>query len=67
MRGDVEGNGGIDPLDAMYMVDYLWRGGPGPSCEEAADVDGSEQVDPLDALYLVNYLWNGGPAPVPCP
>jgi len=67
VRGDVEGNGGIDPLDAMYIVDYLWRGGPGPSCEDAADVDGSGQVDPLDALYLVNYLWNGGPSPVPCP
>jgi len=67
LRGDITHDGSVDPLDAVYFVNYLWRGGPPPPCMEEADVDGSGAVDPLDVIYLVNHFWNGGTPPVPCP
>jgi len=66
-RGDIDHDGGVDPTDVVYFVDYFWRGGYQPWCMQEGDVDDSGGVDPLDAIYLVNYMWNGGPAPVPCP
>ncbi|UCC45103.1 MAG: hypothetical protein JSU65_04080, partial [Candidatus Zixiibacteriota bacterium] len=65
-RGDADRSGTLDPLDAIYMIDWLWRGGPGPQCEDEADVDGSGDVNPMDASYIVSYFWGGGPPPVPC-
>lgn len=59
--GDVNGDGEVDPMDAVYFVNWLWRGGPPPVSLEAADVDGSGAVDPLDAIYFVNWMWRGGP------
>lgn len=67
IRGDVDRSGSFDPLDALYLVDYFWRGGPEPPCMGEADVNGSNAVDPMDPVYLVDYFWRGGPAPVPCP
>jgi len=67
LRGDINKDGSVDPLDAIYLVVYLWRGGPPPYCMEEADVDGRlDDVTPLDATWLVSYFWNGGPAPPPC-
>lgn len=65
-RGDLDRSGELDPLDAVYFADWLWRSGPGPQCEEEADVNGSGGVDPVDAVYIVNYFWRSGNPPVPC-
>lgn len=65
-RGDLDRSGALDPLDAIYFIDWLWRGGPGPECDDEADVDGNGDVNPLDASYIVNYFWGGGDLPVPC-
>jgi len=67
VRGDVDDDGSLTPLDATYIVDYFWRSGAAPLCSEEADVNGDDNVNPLDAIYLVNYFWNSGAAPAPCP
>lgn len=61
--GDVNNSGGLDPLDAVYFVNYLWKGGPAPINMNAGDVDASCVVDIVDAVYLINYLYRSGPAP----
>lgn len=74
IRGDIDHNGtGPDIADLVYLVNYMFNGGPVPPCEESglyieADVNGDATgPDIADLVYLVNYMFNGGPAPVPCP
>lgn len=63
VRGDVNGDGTIDISDLVYLVDYMFTGGPAPVSEMAGDVDGSGQLDISDLVYLVDYLFTGGPPP----
>ena len=64
--GDVDSSGGINILDVVYIIDYLYRGGPLPADTLAADVDNSGGMNILDVTYLINYLYKGGPVP-DCP
>lgn len=68
MRGDMDGSLGFNFLDQIYLVDYLFRGGPPPFPDMHfgdADCDGSVRV--LDLTYLIDYFYRGGPLPIsPC-
>ena len=72
---DVRGNIDSDPAevidisDLVYLVDFMFSGGPEPSCFDESDVDGSgvEPVDIADLVYLVDYMFNDGPPPTACP
>ena len=63
LTGDFNHSSGIDPLDAVGFVDWLWRGGPGPVVLAEADNDCDCEVTPLDAMYIIDFLWRYGPAP----
>ena len=69
IRGNVDGIIGdvVDISDLVYLVDYMFNGGPPPPSMEEADLDASGQVDIADLVYLVDYMFNGGPPPLPCP
>ena len=69
LMGNVNGDSGeaINVSDLTYLVDYLFRSGPVPSCLDEADVDGGQSVNVADLTYLVAYLFNGGPPPPFCP
>ena len=64
--GDINGDGdpviGID--DLVYLVDYMFTGGPEPPDMWAANVDGQGELDISDLVYLVDYMFNDGPEPV---
>jgi len=59
--GDADNDNDVDPMDAVFLVNWFWLGGPPPVYPEAVDVDGSGAVNPLDAVYFVDWLWRGGP------
>ncbi|MCB2230942.1 M4 family metallopeptidase [bacterium] len=62
--GDVNNNQeGPDLSDLIYLVNYLFSGGPAPAFMGAADATGEGDVDLSDLIALVNYLFSGGPAP----
>lgn len=69
IRGDVNYDMGLNVTDLTYLVDYLFRGGPAPPCQEEANVDGDpgEQINVADLTYLVDYLFRGGLPPPACP
>jgi len=70
IRGDIDHSGsGPDIADLVYLVAYMFNGGPPPPCMEEADIngDGLAVPDISDLVYLVAYMFQGGPAPVPCP
>ena len=70
VRGDVDGVGNIDITDAVFLLNFLFQGGPTPPCMDAADVDddGGQRPSITDAIFLLNWLFQGGrPPPPPTP
>ncbi|MGB2803941.1 MAG: FG-GAP-like repeat-containing protein [Candidatus Zixiibacteriota bacterium] len=63
IRGDVTGDGAVDVGDVVFLVNYLYRGGPAPDPVAAGDVNCDGVVDVGDVVYLVNYLYRGGSPP----
>ncbi|MEW6413289.1 MAG: C1 family peptidase [Candidatus Zixiibacteriota bacterium] len=67
VSGDANHNGAVDIDDIIYLVDWNFASGPGPSCLDEVEVDGLQPFTIEDLVYLVNYVCNGGPAPAGCP
>jgi len=61
--GDADNSGEIDIDDAVYMINYLFSGGPSPDPTESAEVNCSSTIDIDDVVYLITYLFSGGPEP----
>jgi hypothetical protein len=70
IRGNINGDAlqTIDISDLVYMVDYMFQGGPVPPCLKEVNVNGDifEQIGIDDLVYLVDYMFSGGPAPAVC-
>jgi hypothetical protein len=68
IRADIDYNGGEpDIADLVYLVDYMFAGGPQPPCWQASDVDANDAgPDIADLVYLVDYMFAGGEAPPGC-
>jgi len=61
--GDVNGDGEVDLGDVLYLISYLYKGGPAPQPMAAGDVNCDGTIDLGDVLYLTSYLYRGGPPP----
>lgn len=64
--GDASGDGDVNLVDIVYLVNYVLKGGPEPDPLLAGYVSGDDEINLVDIVYLVNYVLKGGPAPV-CP
>lgn len=62
-HGDADGNGLVGITDAVYMINYVFMGGPAPANSAFADVDCSGRFDLSDVVYLISYLYADGPKP----
>jgi hypothetical protein len=56
----------LNILDVVYLINYLYKMGPGPSPPEAADVNEDTLLNILDVVHLINFLYKNGPVP-DCP
>ncbi len=66
--GDADGSSMITISDAVYLINYIFAGGPAPDPLLAGDVDCNSIVTISDAVYLINYIFAGGAAPcAACP
>lgn len=70
-RGDVDHAGGPSPIDIadlVYLVDFMFSGGPIPPCTDEGDIDGVGEapIDISDLVYLVDFMFVGGAAPPDC-
>jgi len=64
LTGDVNGSNTITSADIIYLVGYVFKGGPQPQpCIAAGDVNCSGTVTSADIIYLVGYVFKGGAAP----
>lgn len=63
VRGDANHDGVINASDVVYLINYLFVGGPLPVPYSAGDEDGDTLINAVDVVYLTNYLFVGGPPP----
>jgi hypothetical protein len=64
-RGDVSCDGKFDVADVIYMINYLFKGGPKPKpMVNQGDVNNDGLTNVADVIYMINYLFKGGPAPL---
>lgn len=67
--GDANASGGdpaVDIDDIVFLINYVFGGGPAPVPLAAGDANcsgGDPAVDIDDIVYLINYVFGGGPAP----
>jgi len=61
--GDVDASGAVDIDDVVYLIAYIFAGGPAPAPLESGDADCSGGVDIDDAVYIIGYIFSGGPPP----
>ena len=61
--GDADVSGEVDIDDVVYLIAYIFSGGPEPAPYESGDVDCSGGVDIDDVVYLIAYIFSGGPPP----
>jgi hypothetical protein len=66
--GDANGDGEVNVGDAVYLISYVFKGGPQPTpyefCSGDANCDCTVNVG--DAVYIISYVFKGGPAPCNC-
>jgi hypothetical protein len=62
-RGDANWDGSLTVSDIVYLISYLFKGGPPPFVLKAGDINFDGQTTVTDVIYLLNYLFKGGPPP----
>lgn len=64
--GDANGDGEVNIADAVFNINYVFKGGPAPVPEIAGDANGDSEVNVGDGVYVINYVFKGG-LPPECP
>ncbi len=64
-RGEVNNDGRFDISDAVYILNWKFRGLPEPTCLDAADTNDDGVEDIIDAMYIINWQYRGGANPEP--
>jgi hypothetical protein len=62
-RGDSNADGATNITDGIYVLNYLFLGGPTPTCKEAANPNDDANINITDGIYILNFLFLGGPPP----
>lgn len=61
--GDTGGDGSVDIDDVVYIMYYVFTGGPAPDPYEIGDLDCSGAIDIDDVVYAIEYVFSNGRAP----
>ncbi len=61
--GDANGSNQVDIADAVYLINYIFAGGPAPTDDADGDFNCNSQTDIVDAVFMVNYIFASGPTP----
>ncbi|MFH1700394.1 MAG: FG-GAP-like repeat-containing protein [Candidatus Zixiibacteriota bacterium] len=63
MCGDANNDQRVNIGDPVYLVSYVFRGGPGPYNIGAGNVNCDGDTDIGDAVFLINHVFKNGPWP----
>lgn len=64
--GDVNGDGSFNVGDPVFLIAFIFKGGPEPPSMRLADVNGDGTVNVGDAVYMLSNIFKYGPDPI-CP
>ncbi len=64
--GDANGDEQVNVGDAVYLINFVFNGGPAPNPIESGDENCDGQTNVADAVYLINYIFRDGLGPC-CP
>jgi hypothetical protein len=62
-EGDANGSGTVDVGDAVYLVNYCFKGQRPPIPDRAGDANTDDNVNVGDVVYLINHIFRNGPPP----
>jgi hypothetical protein len=62
--GDANHDGMVNISDVVYLISYIFAGGPAPTPLQSGDANGDCFVNISDGVYLIAYIFSGGPAPI---
>ncbi|MFQ6032282.1 MAG: dockerin type I domain-containing protein, partial [Candidatus Zixiibacteriota bacterium] len=66
VSGDANGDGEINSADVVYLINYLFVGGPAPDPLWVGDCNCDEVINSADIIYLINYLFLPNSPPPGC-
>ena len=61
--GDADSNDLVNIADVVYLISYVFGGGPAPQPLSAGDADCDGLVNIADVVYLIAYIFGGGSEP----
>jgi hypothetical protein len=64
--GDVDGGGSVNVSDIVFLISYIFGGGPPPVPLARGDANCSGGANISDAVFLISYIFGGGSAPHYC-
>ncbi len=66
--GNANGDDAVNVGDAVYLISYIFKGGPPPVPYEtcSGDANGDCACNVGDAVYIISYVFKGGLPPVDC-
>jgi hypothetical protein len=62
-RGDTNKDGRIDLSDLVYLINFLYRGGPAPDPLTIGDCNCDQTIELGDLVILIDYLFKEGQPP----
>ena len=63
-RGDANSDGFVNVGDAVYIINFIFKGGPAPD-PVRGDANGDGSINIGDSVFIINYIFKGGPPPPP--
>ena len=61
--GDANGDHAANISDAVFLIAYIFAGGPAPTHYLSGDANCDSLVNISDTVYLIAFIFGGGPAP----
>jgi hypothetical protein len=63
VTGDANGDAIVNVADAVFLISYVFKGGPAPDPLLSGDANCDESTNIADGVYIINYVFKGGPPP----
>jgi hypothetical protein len=61
--GDMNNDGLPNVGDAVFLINFIFKGGPAPAYPECSDVNNDGLTNVGDAVYMINFIFKGGLQP----